>query len=317
MWFMNLPSKKIIKTLLRLTFSILLLIILYQAVDMTLLLEYFRQIQIGWIAVAFFLLLFLRFIVTIKWQIILNHHDITIPFLELAKIIFISTTIGQILPAGIGTDILRGYSLAKKYGQALGTTATIIIDRAVGMFSLFFVALIGAVIAEFMGIATGLIWILAAVNTVIILVWLNIERLGTVVSSISITDSGRFGKIKTYLVAMIELLSDKANIRRFLPRIFLWSLVIQVIRCTVFFLIYLGFGEPLNFMYFVVFIPVLFVITLIPISIGGLGVREGVLVVLFSSVGAPAEVSIGVGLLSQVLQIFAAVPVLVIWLFEK
>ena len=73
----------------------------------------------------------------------------------------------------------------------------------------------------------------------------------------------------------------------------------------------------MNFMYFVIFIPIMFVITLIPVSIGGLGVREGVLVVLFSSVGAPAEISIGAGLVSQVLQIFVAAPVLVLWLFEK
>jgi len=284
---------------------------------MNLLLESVRDIHLGWVMIAFFLLLFLRFVVTIKWQIILEHHDITIPFLELAKIIFISTTIGQILPAGVGTDIVRGYSLAKKHGQALGTTATIIIDRAVGMFSLFFIALIGAVIAQLMGISTGLIWILIAVNAVIILAWVHIERLGTFIDHIPSGDTDRFRKIRGQLITMVKMLSDKSNIWQFLPRIFFWSLLIQVIRCAVFYLLYLGFGQSLNFMYFVVFIPVLFVITLIPISIGGLGVREGVLVVLFSSVGAPAEVSIGVGLLSQVLQISAAVPVLLIWLFEK
>ena len=309
-------SNRLVKTIIRLLFSAGLLFLLCKAVDLNQLARYFLKIKIAWLFIVFFTLLLLRFLVSAKWQIILKHYGIKVPFGELVRVIFIATTLGQVLPAGVGTDIVRGYRLSRKYGRTLGTAATILIDRGVGIFSLFFLAFLGAVVAEIIGIKTSLVWVLGGINLAIVAAWLNIHHLQTMVQKI-LPVEGRFPKLRKHLMSLVEIVSDKTNINRILPSIFLWSVAIQFFRCCVFFFIYLGFGQSLNFMYFVIFIPIMFVITLIPVSIGGLGVREGVLVVLFSSVGAPAEISIGAGLVSQVLQIFVAAPVLVLWLFEK
>jgi uncharacterized membrane protein YbhN (UPF0104 family) len=44
-------------------------------------------------------------------------------------------------------------------------------------------------------------------------------------------------------------------------------------------------GIPIDFIYFVLFLPLVTLVSLVPISIGGLGIREAVMVALFAAVG--------------------------------
>lgn len=270
-------GKRFVRIALRLVFSGGLLFFLCRAIDTQALVQYFLQIKILWICAAFCLLLFLRFAVSVKWQIILKHHAINIPFLELLRVVIVSTTIGQLLPAGVGTDLIRGYSLSKKYGQRLGMAATIIIDRIVGMVSLFFLALIGSVCSYFLGVNTGLIVILSSINLFFLLIWYQSHLLKKIVDAI-IPTWPRLNTIRQKLLNLVDIVSDKEKNRTILPWIFNLSVAVQLLRCLVFYILYLSFGHHINFIYFVVFIPLLFAITLIPVSIGGLGVREGVLV---------------------------------------
>ena len=55
----------------------------------------------------------------------------------------------------------------------------------------------------------------------------------------------------------------------------------QLLRVVLFFLAALMIGESPIFIYFVVFVPIVMFAVLLPIAIGGLGVREGGLVFLF------------------------------------
>ncbi len=264
-----------------------------------------------------FLLILVRLVVSIKWQVILRHHQIEIPFKELLSVVFISMTLGQILPAGLGSDVVRAYKLSRKYGQTADTTATIVIDRLVGMFSLFFVAFLGSIGAYVMAISTELIWWLIAINLLLLIGWNRLHLCTKILEKVLPQNGNRFIRFQEALIRMSRIISDKKKIRIILPSIFGWSLVIQVIRCLVFFCLFVAFGQTINPLYYVIFVPIVFVVTLLPVSIGGLGLREGILVLLFSTVGVPAEVSIGAGLISQALQIAAAIPVLLFWLFEK
>ena len=69
------------------------------------------------------------------------------------------------------------------------------------------------------------------------------------------------------------------------PGLLVYSLILaisfQLLRIVLFFLAALMIGESPLFIYFVVFVPVVIYAALLPISIGGLGLREAGLVFLF------------------------------------
>jgi len=57
-----------------------------------------------------------------------------------------------------------------------------------------------------------------------------------------------------------------------------------------------------------VYIPVVVIVIIAPISIGGLGVREGVLLALFLPLGADAERLVLVGLTGMLIELVSALP---------
>ena len=63
---------------------------------------------------------------------------------------------------------------------------------------------------------------------------------------------------------------------------FVLSILFQLLRVLLFFAAALLIGEAPSFVYFVALVPIVMFAALLPISIGGLGVREASLVVLFS-----------------------------------
>ncbi|MBM3255830.1 MAG: hypothetical protein FJZ08_05970 [Candidatus Omnitrophica bacterium] len=61
----------------------------------------------------------------------------------------------------------------------------------------------------------------------------------------------------------------------------------------------LSLGVNINPIYFFIFIPVVGAITLLPISIGGLGVRENITVLFFASVGVSHNLALAISLLNS------------------
>ena len=80
----------------------------------------------------------------------------------------------------------------------------------------------------------------------------------------------------------------------------------QSSRILVYWMAGLALGMDPGLVYFVCFQPVAAVLAAVPISIGGLGVREGTLVGLFSSVGIGQELSTAMSLLGYIAGILAS-----------
>jgi glycosyltransferase 2 family protein len=63
----------------------------------------------------------------------------------------------------------------------------------------------------------------------------------------------------------------------------LLSVLIQIISPITSYIIILSFGYEVSILYFFLFLPIIGAITLLPISIGGLGVRESLSVAFFAN----------------------------------
>jgi uncharacterized membrane protein YbhN (UPF0104 family) len=93
------------------------------------------------------------------------------------------------------------------------------------------------------------------------------------------------------------------------PRAVAWalgvSLLFNLLLVALNYLVARAVGVDIALAYFLLFVPVLSVTLTLPISIGGLGVREGMAVLLFTQAGvgeaAAVAASLGVYLLSTVL----------------
>jgi hypothetical protein len=76
------------------------------------------------------------------------------------------------------------------------------------------------------------------------------------------------------------------------------SFIIQLIGLISIYFIGLSLGIKIDFIYFLILLPIIGAVTLLPIAIGGLGLREGLFVVYFAKVGVIKQLALAMSLLS-------------------
>lgn len=96
--------------------------------------------------------------------------------------------------------------------------------------------------------------------------------------------------------------------------VFFWSLMIQVIASAGNQIIFQSLGYEISFWINLFTVPLLYVIFLLPISFGSLGIREGAYILLYGFFGVPAEVAVLVSFINLIGIMFNnAVGALLIW----
>jgi hypothetical protein len=95
------------------------------------------------------------------------------------------------------------------------------------------------------------------------------------------------------------------------------SLVNQLIAISINWILAEGLRIHVSLFYFMVFIPVVTLISMIPISLNGMGLREYAFVSLFGSIGVDREAAVALGLLASVTIFISAIPGGVIYIFFR
>ena len=99
------------------------------------------------------------------------------------------------------------------------------------------------------------------------------------------------------VIGIYDLLQALATNRGLVIFSFLLSLLSHFLIILSSFIISRSIQIDLGFLYFLLFIPIIIFVTFLPISIGGLGVRESGYVLLFSQVGLDANFAISLSFL--------------------
>jgi len=81
-----------------------------------------------------------------------------------------------------------------------------------------------------------------------------------------------------------------------------------------FYLVAKALSTQVSMVYFFLFIPLVIFLATVPLSIGGIGLIEGGLVLLFSRVGMPIEMCLGTALVYRGLQLMCMLPGAAIYL---
>ena len=96
----------------------------------------FRWVFFGWICYSF-----VELLATARWQILLRIQGIRISWLRAGAIVMIGLFFNQFLPGGIGGDAMRLYFIFKQApGQKIGATLSVVMDRLLGLLTILFLA---------------------------------------------------------------------------------------------------------------------------------------------------------------------------------
>lgn len=310
-------KKSIINFLIRIIISFAILYILSKSIDLEESLELILKADGFWILLSVIIILFLRFILTLRWKVVLSYLNIFYPFGKLFKINYMATSIGQVLPGGVGGDLIRGYQLNKEINQLVNTTSSILFDRMIGIISMVVLALFSLGIAELSGFSLEISNIILVFCLIFLGGLFLIPFVKNFLQKSVVFKSDKLKRKLEKIIKVLDFTTNKNQLIQLFPKIFGMSMLVQIFRVILFYCIFTSLGIQLDLIYFYIFIPLMLVITILPISIGGLGVREGALIYFFGFLNIRPELCVSAGLIFQLLQILISIPGIFLWILPN
>lgn len=261
-----------------------------------------------WLLAAAGCLLIAQLVITWRWLLILRASDAGAwkDFWPLFAVVSAGLGIGSILPTSVGPDVMRGVIFkTRSGGKGTGTgllVSSLLIDRYAATFATLLVAILGAALIGNGWLAGGLALVTLAVAAV---TWTLVRHSNT---WIRVFTPGPLRKIRPKVETLITHIRRPGMFQRgLLPAIWV-SILLVVVRTFMIISLYYAFGFPVPIAVAFFAVPILLIALMAPVTIGGFGLREWVLVVLFAGAGSSEEISVAVGLSIFFLQLVTAAP---------
>ncbi len=258
------------------------------------------------------------FVSVARWKVILENFNIYPRFLPLVRINFIGHFFNLFLPTGIGGDFFRAYYLGKKEQRGMSTTLmTTFLERNAGLCALLFIGTLAAAIRGIQVRGLSLFYLLLLMATLYSLANLALFHSWTHQKINFLLKRWRWEKIE----ARVELVyrglhSLRENRKAIILALFL-SLLIQFLSVVIVWVVGRAIDIQAPFSILLVFIPIVNLSTMIPVTINGIGLRESLYYLLFREVGVSGEIAVALSLLNLAVYIVGSLPGGILYSFYK
>jgi len=270
----------------------------------------FTRISWPWIAGAVLLVVADRTLMGYRWIALLAPlaPSDRPPLGTVLRIFFVSTFVGTFLPAGVGSDAVRTWSLARGGVPASQSLASVLIDRLLGVLSVLVSAAVGLMLAPdvladravrwTLGLATaaclvGLAFVFSVKVDDILRQWLARRPAGGVHAS--------FGRVLSALQAY-------RTHRGVLGLVLVASVAVQVLRTLQAWMLGRSLGIDVSLAGYFVAIPVIVLIMQLPVTVGGLGTSQVGFETMFSRFGVASPDAVALSLLFIALGVVGNLP---------
>ncbi|MFA4947767.1 MAG: lysylphosphatidylglycerol synthase transmembrane domain-containing protein [Candidatus Krumholzibacteriia bacterium] len=244
-----------------------------------------------------------------QWHLLLKAGGIALPFAKTFKVYFVGLFFNNFLPAGVGGDVMKIYDVTRVGNDPHQVFAVTMLDRVIGIAGLCILALAAScILLAGEGLYNLYLYIVIFAGCVApVLALIMNKRLSRGVRLL-------FGKITFWGLggrfdAIFRHLGEYRRLRMLLVRLTVLAMVVQFLRVVTHVFVAQSLGiavTNLHFIQFFVFVPLLSLIMILPISINGLGVREGAGILLFTQIGFSKEQALLMELITYAIMVMVS-----------
>lgn len=278
-------KKKSLWTLLKIGFSLSILVYIIWLVDFKEVSRIIRSADITVLIIVFFLSLFDQWLGAYGWYSLLRAKGISVSMRDLSVLFFESIFFGFLIPSSMGPDAIRAYNLSRKTSNATESISSILVLRAVTLLSLYILAILSLTIyydkvtdKRFINIVAGSLVLLGTAGIVVFL-----KPVRSVISKI-LALFGAEG-LRNQIEGLYSSFIDYSRCRRALTISFSLMFFSQILRAVLSYVLGLSIGINISIVSYLLYLPLVSIITKIPVSFGGLGLGEGSLIYFFLKAG--------------------------------
>ncbi len=229
---------------------------------------------------------------SLRWQWLLKAAGARVPFRRVVYLYFIGSFFNTFLPTGLGGDVVRVLEIGPgaSSDQAAGTA---LVDRLTGFIILFVLALVTLPLSyrllppNLTLIITGMALAVLAGSALLFEGRLLRRLTGWLPRAASLAGDAWIGKTYSVITTCG---------RRGVVGALFWSLVFNLLQVFANVLVARALGVTVSAWAFFMIVPLTTAVLLVPISISGFGVREGLYVALFGQLGVGAALALALSL---------------------
>ncbi len=274
-------------------------------------------------ACSLFIFIIAQLIIGFRWWLLLRSQLISIPYISAVRLHFLGLFYNNCMPGSVGGDLIRAWYVTKHTNKKFEAALSVFIDRIVGLFSTFIIAVAFYIIflrGKNIAIGTrrnsGLFGIISRHRMIIIesagfigLIFIGLLLYGK--SRTKLKNACFYlmkrvletiGKLKTAII-----LYCKKPLILFIA--FGLTVLLQLMTITGFWFVGRNIGIEASIKYYYVFFTLTWVLGAIPVSIGGAVVVEGMLIILFTTyAGVNKDSALALALCQRFVWLLASLP---------
>jgi len=264
--------KKIISTLFKISVSAILLIYLFRKIDIKDVLQNMQGMYIPYILIGMVLYILGQVVCAYRWKLLSEILDFQYRLKEFVILYFAGLFFSLFLPTAVGGDVGKCYFLARRDGKILPAIVSVLADRGTGLVVIVLLSGISLYLYGWTHIPQQITLGILIANILLIIALIAPFFIGKYLSllgrpaALSLT----FWKNPSSLVKAIAI-----------------SFVFHMMIIMIHILIGLSLNLNIPWRYYFFLIPLVVTISMLPISLAGLGIREGAYVYFLSLIGIP------------------------------
>ncbi len=244
----------------------------------------------GWWTTAMVLALSVQVVAALRWAVLARPVGFGLPVTVFVRRFFEGLFFNLFLPTSIGGDVVKAYRLADTTPGRVLAACTVLADRLAGLTAMGVIA-VTALAAHRQGLTAGPALALGGALTAAVLATArfvvgNLERIMALVPASRATE---------ILAARLLPYQRQPGL---VASAIAWGLVVQIGGVLSVACIGRALGIEVGLATWFIVVPLVNLAMLLPISIGGVGVREGMMAVLLAPSGVSRETAVAVGMLT-------------------
>ena len=263
----------------------------------------------GYLLVALFLQLASTAVASVRWCLIMSRIGFKQPFFFYLKSYFKGTFFNQGLPTSIGGDGVRILDCSREKGSAEDAFYGVFIDRIIGLAGLLLLNIIALGLNRSLlptNVYVPLLIILASLACGLILLFF-LRKFRFITTGRYLGFLGRLSEKYFQVYASVSSMGTQLGL----------SIITHLLAMTAFFMIGQGVGLGFPLQVYLVLVPPVILLTILPISLAGWGVREGAMVGFFLLVGADKSKILTFSILYGLVALAASLPGLIVYITQK
>ena len=250
----------------------------------------------GHLIAGFIVMVVIVFLGAYRWRLFLLPQGIDINLGKAFEYTLIGFFFNNFFPSTVGGDIAKGVIVGRSSKKGIGTAVSIIMDRLIGMLAMGAMAIFALLISFNLPLDTRIrIMVIVFVFMVLVFQYLIFHK-NFARKVAGILNKCRLRIIAEKIISVSDAFYTYRTKSKVMKKTFTISFIMWTGNILASFILARGLGIELSFMYFIIIIPLIMAIMSIPVSFGGLGLRELAYVSLFGMAGVAGERALAISL---------------------